>query len=291
MASSDFEGPSTVAAAATPSSTARAACAWASCHSEFASFHQLAAHLSKDHIGTDANRPPVCEWRHCALAGSPMSSRYNLITHIKTHTGDRSFLCPFDACDKVYKRTDFLKRHIETHAAAAAASTPAPDPNAAEANHPSSARRPKRRYRRPQASAPAAADANSDNESIDNHEAAYANDRASPTDAPSLRARSRPKRKSRRAYASDASSNRSSNSDADSASDSDNQYEEQRRLFASGLLDSAPESEQLVTMLQAQLDYISNQVDDRKEKLARAKVKIRRLRMENDILLDTLTRI
>ncbi|KAJ1814890.1 Zinc finger protein ZIC 4, partial [Coemansia sp. RSA 2599] len=302
MASSDFEGPSTAAATAaaaaaatTPSSTARAACAWASCRMEFASFHQLAAHLSKDHIAADSSLQPVCEWRRCPHAGPPMPSRYHLITHMRTHTGDRSFLCPFDACGKVYKRTDFLKRHIETHAASAG--TPAPDPNAPDADYPGSAPRSKRRHRRGgQASAGAAAagwgvSANSDNESRSGHAfghevVGYSNERMSPVNALSLAARPRRKRKSRHAYtgheSSGASVNSNSNSDvdvdsaSDNGNDSDGHERESRRKIAPSLLDPVPESEQLVAMLQAQLDYISSQVDDRKEKLARAKAKMRR---------------
>ncbi|KAJ2306495.1 hypothetical protein IWW55_001428, partial [Coemansia sp. RSA 2706] len=42
-------------------------------------------------------------------------SRRALIEHLRVHTGNRAFLCPADGCGRVYKRSDFLAKHIRSH--------------------------------------------------------------------------------------------------------------------------------------------------------------------------------
>ncbi|KAJ2720173.1 hypothetical protein GGI07_004777 [Coemansia sp. Benny D115] len=172
-------------------------CAWNGCRAEFATYHQLAAHLSATHLASTATAS--CAWQGC---NQDLGTRSALIRHLSLHTGGRSFLCPEDGCGKVYKRTDFLRRHIETHR----------DPEAmAEAALPRSTQG--RRVR------------GGSDPSVDLH-----------------------------------------TSDAESVSDG------------------------MAVALQAQLDYIAGQVDARKERLDKVKTKMRRLRMENDILIDALTR-
>ncbi|KAI8323316.1 hypothetical protein GQ54DRAFT_258418, partial [Martensiomyces pterosporus] len=77
--------------------------------------HLLAAHLSNDHIGSGAKDEYACDWRACPQRNTNVQTRYDLITHLKQHTGNRSYLCPVDGCGKVYKRADFLTKHINTH--------------------------------------------------------------------------------------------------------------------------------------------------------------------------------
>ncbi|KAJ1959370.1 Zinc finger protein ZIC 2, partial [Dipsacomyces acuminosporus] len=93
-------------------------CAWAECTAEFGSMHMLAAHLSNTHIASEQGSDNTCHWHACPHNSTPFSSRYDLVTHLKRHTGNRSFLCPYDGCGKVYKRVDFLSKHINTHSAA-----------------------------------------------------------------------------------------------------------------------------------------------------------------------------
>ncbi|KAJ2889455.1 hypothetical protein IWW38_004698, partial [Coemansia aciculifera] len=86
-------------------------------------------------------------------------------------------------------------------------------------------------------------------------------------------------------------------SDSDSESDNDEvlrmKSSSKRRLSAGSDSDSynpplSAASETTEAMLEAQLAYIREQVQDRTKKLTRLKDKSRRLRLENDILLDAI---
>ncbi|KAJ1797166.1 hypothetical protein LPJ59_003310 [Coemansia sp. RSA 2399] len=238
-----------------PAPVARAACAWHSCSAEFSTFHQLAAHLLSAHI--DCDRSPEsansCEWYLCDTGGSPMPSRVDLISHLKTHTGNRSYLCPVDGCSKVYKRSDFLAKHINTHSA-----LPAPSSTAAPA-----------RLR--------AKHVDDDTSDASSHEDAPLA-LISNTDAPLT-----PTRKRRRYRPRQQVSPKSDDDDDDDDGSSDDSIS---RIAASDM----PEPERQAALLEAQLTYIRDQVSARKERLLRNKTKMRRLRLENDILIDALAR-
>ena len=45
---------------------------------------------------------------------------FNLRTHVRIHTGDRPYVCPFDSCNKRFAQSTNLKSHILTHAKSSA---------------------------------------------------------------------------------------------------------------------------------------------------------------------------
>ncbi|KAJ1665181.1 hypothetical protein IW140_003545 [Coemansia sp. RSA 1813] len=240
-----------------PAPVARAACAWRSCSAEFGTFHQLAAHLLSAHI--DCESANSCEWYLCDTGGHPMPSRMDLISHLKTHTGNRSYLCPVDGCGKVYKRSDFLAKHINTHSTQPAAAVGATAPARLRANH--------------------AADA-SDASSFEDAPLALISNAAA-TDTPQ-----NPTRKRRR-YRRRQQPSPKPEDDDDDSSDGSSSSNRRPKDFS---VPDMPESERQAAMLEAQLAYIRDQVSTRKELLVRNKTKMRRLRLENDILIDALAR-
>ncbi|KAJ2697959.1 hypothetical protein H4R19_005627 [Coemansia spiralis] len=204
--------PSAVPPAPTPPAVVATRCAWGSCTTQLASMHLLSGHISASHIlALDAETGFACAWRGCPHNGDPLPSYPALVDHLRTHTGNRSYLCPVPACGKVYKRSDFLTKHIGAHA----------DPLPAPAN---GLHTPSRRRRRPPGS-PADSTAGSDSDSI---------------------------------------------------------------VTTTTTTTVPPDTEAHAAMLSAQLAYIRSQVADRTKLLARHRVKARRLRLENDILIDAL---
>ncbi|KAJ2775140.1 hypothetical protein IWQ56_000255 [Coemansia nantahalensis] len=193
--------PRAVPPAPTPPAVVATRCAWGSCATQLASMHLLSGHISASHIlALDAETGFACAWRGCPQNGEPLPSYPALVDHLRAHTGNRSYLCPVPACGKVYKRSDFLTKHISAHA----------DPPTANGH-------PQRRRRRPP---------------------------GSPVES-------------------------TAGSDSDSAP-------------------AAPDTDAHVAMLMAQLAYIRSQVAERTRQLERHRVKARRLRLENDILIDAL---
>ncbi|KAJ1776538.1 Zinc finger protein ZIC 2 [Coemansia sp. RSA 353] len=212
-------------ASATPA--AAATCAWAACSSEFASVHQLAIHLSAEHVMVpDASPVRACAWRGCSMQGVTMSSHRELVAHLRIHTGNRSFLCPVDGCAKVYKRSDFLAKHISSHA---------DTDTAASSKHITHA---------------------------DTDTAASAKRKSQPS-------------------ADD------SDTDSESTGFSDEHVPHSASAFNAGV----PDSDIHAGMLEAQLAYIRDQVASRQTRLRSYRTKIRRLRLENDILVDALAQI
>ncbi|KAJ2452082.1 hypothetical protein EV183_003198 [Coemansia sp. RSA 2336] len=106
-----------------------AACAWDACSARFASLHRLAAHLAADHVLPLDPAARACAWRDCPLRGAALPSHSALIEHLACHTGNRPFLCSVEGCAKVYKRADFLARHVASHAKRKASSSPSPPPD------------------------------------------------------------------------------------------------------------------------------------------------------------------
>ncbi|KAJ2679238.1 Zinc finger protein ZIC 2 [Coemansia spiralis] len=322
----------TAATANTTPIPSRAVCAWSSCSAEFGTMHQLAAHLLSFHIDGESSDSNACEWTTCPSKGQHMPTRSDLILHLKNHTGNRSYLCPVDGCGKVYKRSDFLARHINTHSAPSPTSKPAVSASAKLSG------RPRRKAAAIEHTSTATttinatvAEADSNASSLEDAPLALISNPNNPSNSNN---HSNPNNHSRQLYGTNSkrrrrtygsgsesesharhindSSDYSSTSEAhniasvgnggrigrsrrriaafvnneDGDDDNDNDYAQSAPKFTIDM----PESEQLATMLEAQLAYIREEVSARKEKLLRYKAKMRRLRLENDILIDALAR-
>jgi len=76
---------------------------------------ELVAHLTVDHVGGAEQADHACYWRACDRLSRPFKAKYKLVNHVRVHTGERPFACPYPACGKVFARSENLKIHKRIH--------------------------------------------------------------------------------------------------------------------------------------------------------------------------------
>nr|XP_060625545.1 zinc finger protein ZIC 5 [Anolis sagrei ordinatus] len=86
-----------------------------SCNKTFSTMHELVTHVTVEHVGGPEQSSHVCLWQECPREGKPFKAKYKLINHIRVHTGEKPFPCPFPGCGKVFARSENLKIHKRTH--------------------------------------------------------------------------------------------------------------------------------------------------------------------------------
>ncbi|XP_021365266.1 zinc finger protein ZIC 4-like [Mizuhopecten yessoensis] len=84
------------------------------CNKIFCTMHEIVSHLTVEHVGAEQNTH-MCTWENCAREGKPFKAKYKLVNHIRVHTGEKPFPCPFPGCGKVFARSENLKIHKRTH--------------------------------------------------------------------------------------------------------------------------------------------------------------------------------
>lgn len=69
-------------------------CQWEGCHQGFWELEDMVQHLHDSHIDVQAAKRPQCEWTDCPRKGKPQTSKFALLAHLRSHTGEKPFVCP-----------------------------------------------------------------------------------------------------------------------------------------------------------------------------------------------------
>uniref|UniRef100_A0A8B9VRN1 Zic family member 5 n=1 Tax=Anas zonorhyncha TaxID=75864 RepID=A0A8B9VRN1_9AVES len=85
------------------------------CSKTFGTMQELVSHVTVEHVGGPEQSSHVCYWEECPREGKPFKAKYKLVNHIRVHTGEKPFPCPFPGCGKVFARSENLKIHKRTH--------------------------------------------------------------------------------------------------------------------------------------------------------------------------------
>ncbi|CAG8461393.1 8449_t:CDS:2 [Ambispora leptoticha] len=88
-------------------------CKWEDCIASFTNLIDLVSHLHEEHVGRK-KAAYTCEWAGCPRKSKTQTSRFALITHLRSHTGEKPFTCEVKGCGKKFTRPDSLTKHMKS---------------------------------------------------------------------------------------------------------------------------------------------------------------------------------
>ncbi|KAG0373591.1 hypothetical protein BGX24_011487 [Mortierella sp. AD032] len=89
-------------------------CLWKNCNQVFTALDWLVGHVEEFHIGLGKSQY-TCEWENCVVKQKPFHKHHQVIRHMRTHTGEKPFVCTIDGCGKKFARSDSLLEHSRKH--------------------------------------------------------------------------------------------------------------------------------------------------------------------------------
>ncbi|CAI2172735.1 3721_t:CDS:2 [Funneliformis geosporum] len=89
-------------------------CMWRGCTKVLVTLDLLIAHVGDSHIGS-GKATYSCDWEGCTRGQKPFTKRHKMYNHLRTHTGERPFVCAVNGCGKRFSRPDSLTTHVKTH--------------------------------------------------------------------------------------------------------------------------------------------------------------------------------
>merc|ERR550534_1999133 len=85
------------------------------CRKVFSTMHDIVTHITVEHVGGPEVTDNACHWAGCPREQRSFTAKYKLVNHIRVHTGEKPFPCPFPGCGKIFARSENLKIHKRIH--------------------------------------------------------------------------------------------------------------------------------------------------------------------------------